>query len=91
NEISAGGPITYTEREIAELAFAILAKTPRIIRIPLWLTQAAVKAVRPFNKQTSDLIDFFVAAGQGDAVAPKTGVNTLADYYQELVPSIRTR
>jgi|TARA_B100001964_G_scaffold245290_1_gene331287 uncharacterized protein YbjT (DUF2867 family) len=91
NEVSAGGPITYTGQEIAELAFTTLTKTPRIIRIPSWLAQAAVKAVRPFNKQTSDLIDFFVAAGQGDAVAPKTGVNTLADYYQELVPSIRTR
>ena len=57
-------------------------KTPRILRVPTWLAQAAVKAVRPFDKQMSDLIDFFVAAGQGDAVAPIIGEHTLADYYR---------
>ena len=40
--------------------------------------------IRPFNRQISDLVDFFVAAGQGDGVAPETGKHTLANYYQEL-------
>jgi len=31
----------------------------------------------------SNLIDFFVAAGYGDGVAPIIGERTLADYYQE--------
>jgi len=83
-EISAGGPGTYNGQEIAELAFSVVGKTPRIIRVPTWLAQASVSAVRPFDKQTSDLIDFIVAAGHGDAVAPITGELTLADYYQEL-------
>ena len=43
-----------------------------------------MKAIRPFNRQMSDLADFFVAAGQDDGVAPATGGHTLADYYQEL-------
>jgi len=83
-EISAGGPIIYSSQEIAELALSTLGKTPKIIRVPLWLAQAAVKAVRPFNKQMSDLFDFFIAAGQGDGVAPVTGSHTLSSYYQEL-------
>jgi len=83
-EISVGGPVTYTGQEIAELAFSAVGKTTRIIRVPTWLAQATVIAVRPFDKQTSDLIDFIVAAGHGDAVAPITGKHTLADYYQEL-------
>jgi len=84
HDISVGGPVIYTGQEIAELAFSTLGKTLKVTRIPIWLAQAAVKAVRPFNKQTSDLIDFFVAAGQGDGVAPITGEHSLADYYQEL-------
>jgi len=84
DEISAGGPVTYTGQEIAELAFSTLKKSPKIIHVPTWLAQATVYATRPFSKQTSDLIDFIVAAGHGDAVAPITGEHTLADYYQEL-------
>ena len=83
-EISVGGPVTYTVQEIAELAFSTLGKTPKIMRVPLWLAQAAVKAIRPFNRQMSDLVDFFVAAGQGDGVAPTIGEHTLVNYYKEL-------
>jgi hypothetical protein len=32
----------------------------------------------------ADLADFFVAAGEGDGVAPITGKQTLVNYYQEL-------
>lgn len=84
NEVPAGGPITYSGREIAELALSTLGKQPKITRIPPWLAKTAVKAIRPFNRQMSDLADFFIAAGQGDGVAPATGEHTLASYYQEL-------
>jgi len=85
NEVSSGGPVTYTLREIAKLAFSTLGKTPKITRVPLWLAKAAVKAIRPFNKQMSDLADFFVAAGESDGVAPVTGVYKLETYYEDLV------
>jgi len=84
NEVPAGGPETYTVQEIATLAFSILGKKPKIIRIPLWLAQAALKVIKPFNRQMSDLAAFFVAAGQGDGIAPATGTHTLPKYYEEL-------
>ena len=84
HKVSVGGPVTYTGREIAELAFSTLGKPPRVIHIPPWLAQAAVKAIRPFNQQMSDLINFIVTAGQSNDTAPATGEHTLADYYQEL-------
>lgn len=84
NEVPAGGPVTYSVREIAELALSTLGKKPKITRVPLWLAKAAVKVIRPFNKQMADLADFFVAAGEGDGVAPITGKQTLVNYYQEL-------
>ena len=84
NEVPAGGPVTYTVQEIAEIAFSTLGKKPKITRIPPWLAKAAVKAIRPFNKQMSDLTNFFIAAGQGDGVAPAIGVHPLPRYYEEL-------
>ena len=83
-EVAAGGPVTYSCGEIAELAFSTLGKKPKIIRVPFWLAKAAVKAISPFNKQLADLADFFIAAGEGDAVAPTVGQYTLPSYYQEL-------
>ena len=84
HEIPVGGPETYSGREIAELAFSTLGKKPKITRIPPWLAELAVRVIRPFNKQMSDLVDFFLAAAQGDGVAPATGTQSLSTYYQEL-------
>ena len=84
HEIPVGGPVIYSIKEIAELAFSILGKKPKITRIPPWLAKSAVIAIRPFNKQMSDLAEFFIVASQSDGVAPATGSYTLDDYYQEL-------
>ena len=84
HEIPVGGPVTYRVREIAELAFSTFGKKPKTTRIPLWMAQSVVKLLRPFNKQMSDLAEFFITAGQDDSVAPATGSHTLTGYYQEL-------
>jgi len=83
-EIPVGGPMTHSIREIAELAFSTLGRKPKITRIPPWLARLAVKLIRPFNKPLSDLAQFFITAGQNDAVAPATGTRTLKSYYEEL-------
>ena len=87
-EIPVGGPVIYTMKEIAELAFAVLGKKAKITGIPSCLAHLAVKLIRPFNKHVSDLAEFFVAAGGNEGVAPTTGKLTLKDYYEELAPSI---
>lgn len=84
HEIPVGGPVIYSIKEIAELAFSILGKKPKITRIPPWLAKSAVIAISPFNKQMSDLAEFFIAASQSDGVAPATGSYALEGYYQEL-------
>ena len=83
-EVPVGGPVTYSVNEIAELAFSTLKKKPKITRISPWLAKLAVRLVRPFNKQMSQLVEFFVTAGQSDGVAPATGTQTLGSYYEEL-------
>ena len=84
HEISVGGPVTYSMNEIAELALLTMGKNSRITRIPASLARLAVSAVRPFNKQTADLLEFFVTAGENSGVAPETGSHTLKNYYDEL-------
>ncbi len=83
-EIPVGGPVTYSLNEIAEAAFSTFGKNLKITRIPPWLVKVAIRVIRPFNKQISDLGEFFIAAGQNDGVAPATGKHTLESYYQEL-------
>ena len=83
-EIPVGGPDTYQVKEIAELAFSTLNRRTRITRISPFLANLSVKAIRPFNKQMSDLVDFFVTAGEQDGVAPATGSHSLKTYYDEL-------
>ena len=45
-DIPVGGPVTYSYREIAELAFAVLGRPPRIQRVPIWLAKVLVAPLR---------------------------------------------
>ncbi len=83
-DIPVGGPKAYSMREIAGLAFLTLGKKPKITRIPPALANLGVRAIRPFNKQMSDLVEFFITAGQNDGVAPATGSHSLKSYYDEV-------
>jgi uncharacterized protein YbjT (DUF2867 family) len=83
-EIPAGGPSVFSQREIGELAFSILGKSPKIAAIPLGLARLAVNLIRPFNKHSAELIEFFVAGAQQDMVAPSYGTRDLAAYFREL-------
>ena len=84
HDVPVGGPVIYSYKGIAELAFAALGKKPKISRIPSWLAKLAVKPIRLFNKQVSDIAEFYVAASQNDVVAPTAGTHTLQSYYEEL-------
>jgi len=52
------------------------------------MAKSAVRVIRLFNKQMSDLADFFIAAGESDGVAPATGSHSLSSYYEELAPKL---
>ena len=84
HEIPFGGPVTYKLNEIAELALSIYGKESKTWHVPLWIAKAMAKVIKPFNKQMSDLAEFFIAGGQFDGVAPATGAHTLDAFYKEL-------
>ena len=83
-EIPVGGPVTYRVKDIAQLAFSTLGKRAGIIRIPPALANLVVRMIRPFNRQMSDFVEFFLTATQNDGVAPATGRHTLESFYQEM-------
>ena len=68
HEIPVGGPVTYGAKEIAGLAFSTLGKRAKITQIPPVLARLSVRMIRLFNKQVSDLVEFFVTAAQNDGV-----------------------
>jgi uncharacterized protein YbjT (DUF2867 family) len=84
DEVAAGGPSVYSQREIAELAFTALHKSPKIYTIPIGLARTAVKLTRIFNAHTADLFDFFVSGAELDMVAPQSGRRSLDAYFREL-------
>ncbi len=83
-EVPAGGPVVYSQNEIAELAFSVLDKPPKITHIPAWIASAGIKALELFNRHAADLFDFFVTAGLTENVAPQCGTHTLEDHFRAL-------
>jgi uncharacterized protein YbjT (DUF2867 family) len=87
-EIPVGGPATYTYREIAELAFAVLGKSPRIRRVPVWMVRAALPLVRLFSKRYYTIAVGITTITQHDFEAPKAGTHTLEEFYEEIAPNL---
>ncbi len=84
SEIDLGGPEIMTYRRIAELAFEVLNRPPRITCIPVWLMKALIGAVNIFNRHQGGLLAFFTAMMSREVVAPVTGSQTIRDHYRDL-------
>lgn len=83
-EVEAGGPDIMTQREAAELAFAVAGKPVKITVIPMWLARGLVKGIGLLSTQFGDLADFIVTAGEIDGVGPQRGTTTLKSYFESL-------
>lgn len=84
-EFGFGGPETYTMTEIAQLASRVLGKPQRIVYVPLWVADAAVALIRPFNSNAAGFLQMFrQAAATLDMVGTPVGTHRLQGFYQEL-------
>jgi len=83
-EIDIGGPRIMTWLEVAELAFTVQSKPPKVTCIPAWVMGSIVRLVRLFNRHQGELLAFFTTMATTDVVAPATGSHTLEDYFREL-------
>lgn len=84
HEISIGGPETYTRREIAELAFSVTGRRPRIVSVPPPAARAALQPLRLFDPRLYDFLDFAVAVSTRDLVAPPAGRASLRRHFRQL-------
>lgn len=84
SEIEAGGPDVFTRRELAELAFEVLGKAPRILHVPPALMRGVAAVARPFNPRIAALVRFGVEVSLVDVVAPVRGTRTLRAYFEAL-------
>ena len=82
DEMSVGGPETFTRREIAELAFRVLGKRPRVLRVPAAAFRLGARAVGLANPRLGDLLEFVAAVSTTDCVAPSIGGLRLEDYFR---------
>ena len=84
NELAVGGPEVYTRREVTELAFRALGRPPKITSLPQGLVRALAAPVKLFDRRLYDLLEFGVAVGTSDVVAPPYGTRSLAEYFRRL-------
>jgi uncharacterized protein YbjT (DUF2867 family) len=82
-EIAVGGPDVLTYREMATLAFRSLGKRPRIVAVPQWTMNLAVRLTKLFNRHEGELLAFFSTMMTSDVVAPATGSHRLEDFFRE--------
>ena len=82
--IEIGGPQSFTQNEIAELAFEVVERPVRITRIPLALADGAIKLAKLFGAEAKvSAVEFFVAASKLDMTAPPYGTISLPRFFTQ--------
>jgi len=82
-ELDVGGPEIFTQNEIAGMAFQVLGKKEKIIHIPIWIRNIALKLMRLFTgEKTYGPVEFFMTVMTHDMIAPETGSHNLSDYFK---------
>ena len=83
--IKVGGPDTVSYTQIAEMAFEVAGRKPKITRIPDWVRTSILKLVRTFtNSKFYGPIEFFLTVTAIDMIAPEYGTHRLRDHFEML-------
>lgn len=78
--IACGGPDVFTRREIAELMFKVLDKTPFVLRMPVGLFRATGWLGALGSARKRELYEFYAAVATTNCVAHELGTRHLEDY-----------
>jgi uncharacterized protein YbjT (DUF2867 family) len=81
-DLAIGGPDVFTRREIAELAFHVLSKPPRVLHLPPAVFRWSSRAAGLVNPRLRDLFEFVTAVSTSDCVAPVLGRLRLEDHFR---------
>ena len=84
-ELKAGGPETLTQSQIAETAFKVLNKKPKITYISDWLRRFVLRLITTFtSSKVYGPVEFFMTVMAMDMIAPEYGRHTLKEYFDSL-------
>lgn len=83
-EVLAGGPDTFTMKEVAELAFESIGKPVRISRISPWILNSLGQLLKPFNVNLASFILMLSVLAERDARCDAYGKQHLRDFFREL-------
>lgn len=83
-EVGLGGPDLLSRKQVFELAFEALGKTPRFLPMPLPVMNGLAGLAGLFDKRMGDLMRFAAQVSSTDCVAPQVGQQHLRDYFQAL-------
>ena len=81
--LDVGGPQTFSQNEIAELAFEAIGKPVRVTHVPLWLARFGLLMAR-VTGQSANLgaLEFFLKASTMDMSAPAHGAIGLVEDFE---------
>jgi uncharacterized protein YbjT (DUF2867 family) len=89
--LDVGGPDVFSQRDLAEIAFASLGKPPRITMLPDVIRRIALRLL-PFvaPRRISGPARFFLSALALDMVGDRHGTRSLEDHFNDLVARTRS-
>ena len=83
-EVDIGGPETFSHRQIAEMAFGVLGKKPKITSIPNWVKNIMLFGLRIFTSaKTYGPYEFFMTALTTDMIGRHYGEERLSEFFRE--------
>jgi uncharacterized protein YbjT (DUF2867 family) len=85
-----GGPDIFTQKELAELAFASLGKSPRITHVPNFIRRIALRLLPLVTpRRISGPARFFLSALGRDMVGAQHGTHHLKDHFENSLTAER--
>ena len=90
HDVDVGGPVTYTRRRIAELAFEAAGREPRFRQVSRLAAGPLLRLSRLTGRHNYDFMHFALLASLTDLVAPAHGSRTLEAYFAELAAAPST-
>ena len=89
--LDVGGPDVFTQKELAELAFASLGTTPRITFLPDILRRVALRLLPYVTlRRVHGPARFFLSALALDMVGDRHGTQLLKDHFENSLAATRT-
>jgi uncharacterized protein YbjT (DUF2867 family) len=84
-DVDIGGPDILTQNEIAQMAFNVLNKKPKITHIPDWLRKLSLFLIRALTpEKTYGPLEFFMTVLATDMIAPIYGEHHLRNFFMEI-------